>query len=54
MGKPLQNEWRSFEIYLPDVVAQTWAKRGLIFKGVTVFRLRARLGISPIEFYESR
>jgi len=54
MGKPLQNGWRNFEISLPDVVAQTWAKRGLIFKGVTVFRLRARLGISPIQFYESR
>jgi hypothetical protein len=28
-------------------------KRGQIFNGVTVFCLRARLGISPIEFYES-
>jgi hypothetical protein len=28
--------------------------RGLIFNGVTVFRLRARLTISAIEFYESR
>jgi hypothetical protein len=28
--------------------------RGLIFNGVTVFRLRARLTSSAIEFYESR
>ena len=32
----------------------TRLKRGLIFNGVTVFRLRARLTISAIEFYESR
>ena len=29
-------------------------KHGKILNGVTVFPLRARLGISPMEFYESR
>jgi hypothetical protein len=52
-GEPLQSDWRKFTISLPDVVEQTWGKHGLIFRGVTVFRVRGSLGISPIEFYES-
>jgi hypothetical protein len=54
IGEPLKNQWRKFDIALPDVVARTWGKNGLIFRGVTVFSLRGSLGISPIEFYESR
>jgi cell division septation protein DedD len=53
LGEPLQNEWRKFDIALPEVVDQTWGKHGLIFRDVTVFRLRGSLGISPIAFYES-
>jgi hypothetical protein len=53
-GVPLQSEWRKFTISLPEVVAQTWGKHGLTFRGITVFRVRGSLSISPIEFYESR
>jgi hypothetical protein len=53
-GEPIINDWRRFDIALPEAVAQTWGKHGMILKGVTKFRLRGSLSISPIEFYESR
>jgi len=54
VGEPMINQWRRFDIDLPEAVARTWGRDGLIFKGITGFRLRGSLGISPIEFYESR
>jgi hypothetical protein len=53
-GEPLKNGWRRFDISLPEDVSQTWGTRGLIFRGIAKFRIRGSLGISPIEFYESR
>lgn len=53
-GEPLQDGWRKFELALPEIVAETWGKHGLIFRGIGIFRIRGSLGISPIEFYESR
>jgi hypothetical protein len=53
IGVPLQNGWRTFDISLPETVAQTWGVQGFIFRGITVLRLRGSLSISPIEFYES-
>jgi hypothetical protein len=53
-GEPLKNEWRKFDISLPEAVAQTWGTRGWIFKGIVKFRIRGSLEISPIEFCESR
>jgi hypothetical protein len=55
VGEPLPNDgWRRFDISLPETVARTWGVHGLIFRGITVLRLRGGLSISPIEFYESR
>lgn len=53
-GEPVKNQWRRFEIALPEAVARTWGKHGLVFKGVTGFLVRSTIGISPIEFYELR
>lgn len=52
-GEPLKNEWRKFDIALPDVVAKTWGTKGLIFRGIERFRIRGSLGVSPVEFYET-
>jgi hypothetical protein len=54
LGEPLKNEWRKFDIVLPEVVARTWGKNGLIFKGVTTFGLRGNITISRLAFYETR
>lgn len=53
-GEPLKDGWRRFEIYLPEVVSKTWARNGLDFGSVLLFRIRGALEISPITFYEER
>jgi hypothetical protein len=54
MGQQLPDGWRRFKFHLPEVINKTWARRGLFFRRVTVFRIRGSLGISPIEFWETR
>jgi hypothetical protein len=54
LGKALDDGWRRFDISLPDAVSQTWGQRGLFFRGISVLRVRSSLGISPIQFYETR
>jgi hypothetical protein len=44
--------WQHIDLFLPDVVLKTWGKRGLIFEGITTFRVRASLQISPICLYQ--
>jgi hypothetical protein len=51
-GKPLGNGWRHFDLFLPDVIKNTWGAYGLLFENVTIIRLRSSLEISPIRFYE--
>jgi hypothetical protein len=50
-GKPLNDGWLSFDLFLPDEVQRAYPLDGFTYSGLIKIRLRGSLSISPIELY---
>jgi hypothetical protein len=52
-GIPMSDGWRRFDVSLRKSVEETWGYYGWSLNGLLAIRLRGKLSISPLEFFES-